>query len=280
MEQRADLHMHTTASDGTMRPAEVVALAHKAGLALIAITDHDTTAGVDEATVAGASLGITVCPGVEISTALSGQEIHILGYGIDPANELLQQRLAEQRDVRNVRNMAMLRVLLNLGFAVPMSDVEAVAASDRRKEGTIGRPHIAQAMVNKGYVSNIREAFDLWLGEGRPAYVQAERITSFEAVQWIHEAGGLAVVAHPGLYGRDDLVAQILEAGADGLEAYHSDHTAGDEHKYEAWAGQIGKLATGGSDFHGFQEDGAYHGELGSKTVNAQLLPALIRQIK
>jgi 3',5'-nucleoside bisphosphate phosphatase len=277
MNDRADLHTHTTASDGMNRPAENVRLAKEAGLTAVAITDHDTVAGVPEALEAGDRYGIIVVPGVEISTAHEGRDVHILGYGIPHDDPVLLSRLISLRNVRNRRNEQILSRLADLGMPISIEEVEAAAGKSGRGDDSVGRPHIAQVLMNKGYASNLRDAFDRFLGEGKAAYVSPPRISPLEAVDWIHDAGGVAIVAHPGLYDNDALVVSLLEGGADGLEAYHSDHSAEDEARYAAFAERHSKLITGGSDFHGAREGVIFHGPIGNKTVDAGIVQKLLR---
>ena len=273
-----DLHTHTTASDGLHRPADNVRMAREAGLHAVGITDHDTVAGIDEAEIAGEELGVEVVPGVEISTAEDGKDIHILGYYIDRRNPALLERLASQRQVRNVRNEGIIANLNRLGIPITMAEVERVAGRSGDGDETVGRPHIAEALVRRGAVSSVQEAFDKYLAKGKPAYFNPPRISPFEAIQWIHEAGGKAVVAHPGLYGRDELVERLLDAGADGVEAYHSDHSPEQAEHYRRMAEARGKLVTAGSDFHGERKGGGvYHGPIGNRTVDAGILEQLRR---
>jgi predicted metal-dependent phosphoesterase TrpH len=278
MNNRADLHTHTTASDGMFRPAENVRLAKEAGLAAIGITDHDTVAGISEALESGQTYEILVVPGVEISTAISGKDIHILGYGFLPEDPIFLERLLSLRNVRNSRNDQILENLGILGMNVTRDELESVAGKSRSGDGSVGRPHIAQALVDKGYVSTVREAFDLYLGEGKPAFTSPPRIKPIDAIRWIHEAGGVAIVAHPGLYTDDPLVLSLLDAGADGLEAFHSDHDPQSEKKYEAWASSRGKLVTGGSDFHGVKEGVSFHGYIGNRSVDSAIVRSLTRR--
>lgn len=277
MNDRADLHTHTTASDGMNSPSDNVRLAKEAGLSAVAITDHDTVAGIPEALEAGQRYGIIVVPGVEISTSHEGRDIHILGFGIPHEDPVLLSRLISLRHVRNRRNEQILSRLADLGMPVSIEEVEAAAGKSGRGDDSVGRPHIAQVLINKGYASDLRDAFDRYLGEGKAAYVIPPRISPMEAVGWIHDAGGIAVVAHPGLYGDDALVASFLDGGADGLEAYHSDHDAEAEARYAALAERNNKLITGGSDFHGAREGVIFHGPIGYKTVDAGIVQKLLR---
>ncbi|MHA7963657.1 PHP domain-containing protein [Paenibacillus sp. CAU 1782] len=269
----ADLHTHTTASDGLHSPSEVVAMAAKAGLAAIAITDHDTIAGVSEAQEAGKKLGIQIVPGVELSTNAEGQDVHVLGYFTDNGNDQWLSRLKRLRGGRSQRNEEILKKLRHLGLEVQMEDVHAAAMRragvglDALSTLTIGRPHIAQALIDKGFAADMEEAFRQYLAEGAAAYVSQSRVHPMEAIGWIKEAGGVAVIAHPGLYGADDLVEELCRSSADGLEVFHSDHGPQEEERYSAMAKRCGVLMTGGSDFHGLRGDQSYHGALGSTNV-------------
>ncbi|MFD0671829.1 PHP domain-containing protein [Cohnella sp. GCM10027633] len=276
MNDRADLHTHTTASDGTNRPAHNVRLAAEAGLGAIAITDHDTVAGIAEALAAGREAGVLVVPGVEISTVAGGKDIHILGYGIDYEDGMFIGRLLSLRDTRNRRNELILARLAELGMPIALEEVEAVAGKSSTGGGSVGRPHIAQALVDRGFVSDIRDAFDRLLADGKPAHVNPPRIDPLTAIRWIHDAGGTAVVAHPGLYGADELVAEWLDGGADGIEAYHSDHDEEAERRYVRMAEERGKLITGGSDYHGLREGVFFHGPIGNRTVALSVAERLL----
>lgn len=273
---RVDLHVHTTASDGRHRPAEVVRMARDAYLTGIAVTDHDTVAGLEEAFLAGGELGILVVPGVEISTESDGKDIHILGYGFRRDDPKLLERLAAQRRVRETRNEAIVAKLRELGVLVAYEEVLQAASAAPRGDGSVGRPHIAEVLVARGYARDIRDAFNRYLAEGAAAYVSPPRIEPLEAVRWIHEAGGKAIVAHPGLYRRDDLVVEWLQRGADGLEAYHSDHDESQQGHYKTLAKSRGKLVTGGSDFHGSREGVVFHGHVGHRTVDAAVIDQLL----
>jgi len=270
-----DLHTHTTASDGTHSPETNVRLAKEAGLAGIAITDHDTVAGVAEAAACGEQIGIKVVPGVEISTAADGKDIHVLGYWIDTKDERFLQRLAGQRNTRGRRNEMILQKLAELGYEVTEEEVLAQAAARPGKDGSVGRPHIASAMVAKGYVGSIAEAFDRFLAEGSAAYVNPERISPEEAVRWILEAGGVPVLAHPGLYGDDKLVERLIGCGLKGIEVRHADHAPEDEARYGKMAEAFGLIATAGSDFHGERGGQVFHAPLGSRRADFETVERL-----
>ncbi|MFD1126865.1 PHP domain-containing protein [Paenibacillus provencensis] len=273
---RCDLHTHTLASDGMQSPTDNVRLASARGLAAVAITDHDTVSGVEEAVRAGVQYGIQVIPGVEISTRAGGKDIHVLGYFVDIHNSKFLERLESLRRTREERNTRILEKLQELGLSVTMDDVIGVMNRPLDKDETIGRPHIADTLVHKGYVKNMREAFDLYLAEGKPGFVSVPRISPAEAMEWIREAGGKPVLAHPGLYGDDELVNQMIEQGKpEGIEVYHSDHGPAEETRYRAMAEKYSLVMTGGSDFHGERQGVVFHGDLGSVTVDAEVLEQL-----
>ncbi|MBY0011037.1 PHP domain-containing protein [Paenibacillus typhae] len=272
----ADLHTHTQASDGMQPPAENVRIAFDKGLSAVAITDHDTVSGVAEALEAGRKYGITVVPGVEISTRAEGKEIHVLGYYIDTEQELFLSRLAAQRDTRAARNEAILARLRELGIEITLEQVLANLGRALKPDESIGRPHIADELVRLGAAADMRDAFDKYLAEGAAAYVSPPRITPEEACKWIIEAGGAPVLAHPGIYGDDELVRGIIaRSGLRGIEAHHSDHSPQDAARYIVMAEQYGLLVTGGSDFHGARQDVIFHGDLGSVSVPADVLKQL-----
>lgn len=268
----ADLHTHTTASDGMSSPAMNVKLAKEAGLAVLAITDHDTVSGVEEAMIEGTRIGIEVVPGVEISTVAGGQDIHVLGYFIDIHDPVFLGRLHELRKVRDRRNGMMIDRLRKLGMDITLQEVIEMVSDIKQEEDTIGRPHIAQVLVHKGYVQSVKEAFDRFLGSSGAAYVNPPRIEPQTAITWIHEAKGTAVLAHPGLYHNDELVLQIIDEGLDGIEVYHSDHSPQDEARYKEIAEQHGLLMTAGSDFHGQREGEWFHGAIGSRRIDAAMV--------
>ncbi|MBG9734004.1 PHP domain-containing protein [Paenibacillus alvei] len=272
----ADLHTHTIASDGMTTPAYNVKLAYLAGLHAVAITDHDTVLGVPEAVAAGEQYGVKVVPGVEISTVEDGIDIHVLGYFLDISNTKLLERLAELRAVRDRRNEMLVAKLTELGIPLTMEEVVSELGRPLSPGETVGRPHIADALVRRGIVQNMKEAFDEYLGAGGKAYVNPPRIRPQEAVAWIHDAGGAAVMAHPGIYHRDDLVVRLLDAAPwDGIEVWHSDHSAEDAKRYKEMACARGLLQTAGSDFHGARKGDVFHGALGGRRVKTDVVREL-----
>ncbi|EFM12938.1 PHP domain protein [Paenibacillus curdlanolyticus YK9] len=279
----ADMHTHTLASDGTNAPAVVVRLAKEAGLAAVAITDHDTISGWAEAMAEGERIGIEVIPGVELSTVMNGRDIHILGYWCNSDDEQWQERLRSQQGFRGKRNLMMIERLQALGIDVTIDEIIALARKHGKQvEGAeqIGRPHLAEVLIARGVVTDIREAFDRYLGESGLAYCNPPRLQPFEAIDWIREAGGVSVIAHPGLYGDDELVEAIVRHGAQGIEAYHSDHDADQELRYEAMAQRYGLLVTGGSDFHGEKQGVVFHGPIGHRSVGMQVVDRLKQLIR
>ncbi|MNJ43460.1 PHP domain protein [compost metagenome] len=257
-------------------PADNVRLAKEKGLAGIAITDHDTVAGIEEALAAGQQYGVIVVPGVEISTVASGRDIHVLGYYIDPADEKLLGRLSTLRATREARNDIILDKLSGLGMPLTLQEIKDGLGRPLRPDESIGRPHIADAMVRKGYALNMRDAFDRLLGEGKPAFASVPRISPEEAMQWIREAGGSPVLAHPGLYGDDELVKRVITSGQPaGIEVYHSDHGPGEEQRYLDIANQFDLIPTGGSDYHGSRQGVVFHGDIGSRSISTDMLDKL-----
>lgn len=272
MNQQADLHTHTKASDGTCEPAENVRLAKEAGLKALAITDHDTVAGVPEALAAGRELGIEVIPGVEVSSVGRGQDIHVLGYFIPYEDSTFQERLVGLRETRHERNQLLIAKLQELGIPITLESVY------RRKQGTdknIGRPHIAEELIELGIVATIEEAFEKYLGKGAAAYVNPPRITPQEAIRLIQDAGGAAVLAHPGLYDDDELVQELIAFGLDGIEVNHPDNTEEQRLVYSTWAKEHGLVMTGGSDFHGWRGEEPFHAMLGSHTAQIEAVERL-----
>jgi predicted metal-dependent phosphoesterase TrpH len=262
----ADLHIHTTASDGLFSPEEVVRMAKDTGLQAIAITDHDTVGGVAQAAVAAAKLGMELVPGIEISTLADGQDVHVLGYFVDTEQEWFLKRLQSLRNTRAERNRKIIEKLNELGIAITWEEVQAKKRG-ASPEKNIGRPHIAELLVDKGVVRSMDEAFERYLGKDGAAYVTTKRITPFEAIDLIKEAGGVPVLAHPGLYENDALVEEIITHGLAGLEVYHPDHDEERTERYRKMAERHGLIITAGSDFHGERHGSMFHAPIGTKTV-------------
>lgn len=254
--------MHTTASDGRLPPAELVARASAAGLKTISVTDHDTVAAIADVTTAAAASGIRAVPGIEITAIDQGRDVHMLGYFFDPASHQLAEFLVNQRALRvsRVREVTARLAALNMFI-----DVEALLmAAAARPGSSVGRPQIARALVAAGHVASVQEAFDLWLATGRPAFVPRTGPSPAAVVQTIHAAGGIASLAHPGVTGRDELIAPLADNGLDAIEVYHSDHTAEDTVTYRRTAARLGILISGGSDFHGEDSRRAHRAVFGA----------------
>ena len=249
-----DLHLHTTASDGRCAPHELVDRALRAGVTVMAVTDHDTVAAIPEAQSAARTCGIEVIAGIEITAIDSGRDIHLLGYFIDAGNSDLAAFLATQRTRRTARVEALGLRLAQLGMPI---DVGPVLMQAREQRGrSVGRPQIARAMVAAGYVADTREAFDRWLATGRPAFVARSGAPPGEVIDIVHRAGGLVSLAHPGQTDVDSRISAYVDAGLDAIEVYHPDHDAGAVQRYRETASRLNLLATGGSDFHGDPDHG------------------------
>jgi len=248
---RIDLHLHTTHSDGSLSPAEVLQLAHKAKVTALAITDHDIVSGIPDAIAVGAQLGIEIIPGVEISSCVGNSELHILGYCIDWQSPELIRRLASLRESRHTRNPQIIERLRALGLDVTYEEVRSLAGTD-----SVGRPHIARLLMDKKYVTSAKDAFDRYLAEGRPAYVARELPQPADAIAWIRAAGGVAVLAHPTwakVPGAElnALLTTLKADGLGGIEVHYSTHTKRQTTEYLDLAKRLTLLVTGGSDFHG-----------------------------
>lgn len=270
-----DLHLHSTASDGRVSPERLVELSLAAGLPAIALTDHDSVAGVDAAIAAAAGTTLSVIPGVELSAGIGDRGIHILGYFIDHHDQVLLDRLEQLRRIRLERAERIVYGLARDGYAISLEDVLGLAA-----EGAVGRAHIAQLLVTAGYVPTVTQAFRTLLGSSAPYYVPKPVSAPEEVIGWIADAHGIAVVAHPGLSGIADLVPRLVDAGIAGIEAYHGSHDAATAEYYASLARTHGLIATGGSDFHAEDRDGAAPGSADvPERVLADLLSAHQRSI-
>jgi len=259
-----DLHLHTTASDGSLAPAALVRAAHAAGLTVISVTDHDTVAGIDEARTEAAALGLEVVPGIEISAVADGRDLHILAYFIDTAAPALGELLTRQCADRARRIIATADRLAELG--VPIDPAPILAAAARGQ--SVGRPHVATSLLAAGHVQTREDAFRRFLEQGGPAYVPRQGVSPEEVIAVIHQSRGLASVAHPGVSRTDGRLADLAKAGLDAIEVRHPDHDAETEARYRGVARELQLLVTGGSD---------YHGDTGHRTaaLGAVSLPAV-----
>jgi predicted metal-dependent phosphoesterase TrpH len=248
---RIDLHLHTTHSDGSLPPAEVLALAKQAGVSALAITDHDIVDGIPEAITIGTSLGIEIIPGIEISSRWGDAELHILGYFLDWKDQALSRRLEQVRTSRHSRNPLIVEKLNDLGLALTYREVQELAGTE-----SVGRPHIARVLMQKGYVQSAKEAFDRYLTEGAAAYVPRELPDPAEAIAWLRAAHGIPVLAHPVWAKQDEagllkLCEKLKREGLMGIEVHYSTHKPQQTKEYLNIAKRLDLLITGGSDFHG-----------------------------
>ena len=247
-DKRIDLHVHSTFSDGIHTPTRLVEIAQGKGLSALALSDHDSLGGFDELTTAAEGTDLEVISGVELSCEHNGGDLHILGYGVDTASERLQGMLKEFRDTRERRGVKIVEKLGELGV-----DIDINAVLQKAGEGALGRPHIAEALLEGGHVSEFGEAFSKYIGEHCPAYVDKFKISPQDAVSAIQDAGGLAFVAHPGYYLEDaDVFERLLDQGFDGVEVHHPHHNRGVIGQLLDIAERRNLLISGGSDFHGF----------------------------
>jgi len=265
---QVDLHVHSTTSDGVLTPSEVVSAALERGLAVLALTDHDTLGGVAEAQRAAEGTGLEVIPGVEINSEGEWGDLHFLGYYVDPENPFLGERLEAMREARLERARKMVERLARMGMPLEWERVRALAGGE-----SVGRPHVARALLEAGYVASIQEAFDRYIGSGGPAYVPRLRLTPAQVIEAVHRAGGVAVLAHPAHSGATDLIPRFVALGLQGLEVYYPHHSPQEVRALESLCGRYGLLATGGSDFHGpGHEEGA---EIGSVFVPLECVARL-----
>ena len=252
-----DLHLHTTASDGVLRPSEIVRYAKGKGLQAIAITDHDTVDGCEEGLLEGEKIGIEVIPGIEISAEHSPGSMHILGFFLDIHHPFLNERLEYLQMARAERNPKIVEKLNRLGIDITFEEVVEASGG-----GQVGRPHFANVLLGKKYVRSFQEAFDRFLKKGALAYVDKFRFTSKEALHFINEAKGVAVLAHPntlGMNGYSELekfVHKLMGEGLNGIEVYYPEHSAVEVAQYKTLADRYGLLSTGGTDYHGIEKNG------------------------
>jgi predicted metal-dependent phosphoesterase TrpH len=264
------LHCHSTASDGECAPADVARYARKVGLSAIALTDHDTTDGVEEAARAGADVGLRVICACEFSTRAPWGEMHVLGYFLEPGDGRLQEFLVGTRAARRRRGEHMVEKLRRLGVAIELADLEVQAGG-----GAVGRPHVARALVERGVTADINEAFDRFLGKGRPGYVEKPLPDLNRVTELVHDVGGLAVAAHLGDRGTEGQIRQFVEQGLDGVEVRHPSHSVAAEARLSGIAARLGLAITGGSDWHGETEFGNSHAALGGLDIPLEWLQRL-----
>lgn len=246
-----DLHTHSTASDGKLSPAELVRHAADVRIEVLSLTDHDTLSGLEEASLEATRIGLEFIPGIEISAVFTPGTMHMLGYYIDPSDTDLTETLSWLRGGRDDRNHLILSRLSELGYPLELEEVAALAGGE-----SVGRPHIAQAMMARGYVATFKEAFDRFLGKGAAAYMDREKMTPEKAIEKIRRAGGLPVLAHPQTLGLgdeelSDVVGRLASLGLAGVEAHYYSHSDDETAFYVTLAGRYGMVVTGGSDFHG-----------------------------
>jgi predicted metal-dependent phosphoesterase TrpH len=246
----ADLHLHTFFSDGTFTPEELVERASKLGFAAIALTDHDTVEGCERAATACAAAQMEFISGTELTAEHADTEVHILAYFVDTQNQTLLTRIAGFQSVRQNRIREMVAALNKLGIPLKAESVFALANCK-----SPGRPHVARALVKEKLIGNLDEAFERYLKKGRPAWVPKTKMSALEAVELIHQAGGLAVMAHPGLNRTDEIIPDLVAAGLDGIECFHTKHSTTMAARYLEIADKFHLLVTGGSDCHGFSKN-------------------------
>lgn len=264
-----DLHLHSTASDGTLAPAGIVEKAHELHLSAIALTDHDSVAGIQEALNESINLPLTFIPGLEMSSEYGEKDIHILGYFIDYKQDYLAETLAKLREARANRARIMVERLAENDMAIDFAEVEQCAGG-----GAIGRPHVAQVLVKQGMVDDISDAFNRFIGRGRPAYVPKHVLTTAQIIDLIHKVGGVASLAHPGTSKVDEPLLRLLkESGLDAVEVWHTDHSADQRRYFKELASRLDLLPTGGSDCHGFGKSRGF--VLGSLDVPDSIIEPL-----
>jgi len=246
---RIDLHMHSTFSDGFKSPTTLVEMAAAKKLVAISLTDHDSVDGLPEAIRAGKENGVEVVAGVELSCEFRGRDLHVLGYGVDPNDDAFRGALDKFCETRHKRGIKIVEKLNALGINIEPAEVLAKAG-----EGALGRPHIAAVLVDKGVVSRTGEAFDKYIAEGGPAYVPKYKMSPPEAIGYIQAAGGLAFIAHPGVFLENESeLFDLIREGFDGVEVYHPTHSASRSRELKRIAEEKGLLISGGSDYHGFE---------------------------
>jgi predicted metal-dependent phosphoesterase TrpH len=276
-----DLHTHSTASDGTLAPADVVREAQQAGLSALALTDHDTVAGIREAADEAKKLGIDFLTGIEISCQYPRPgTMHLLGYGIDPTSRVLHETMRRLVEARDERNWKVVDALQQQGVTITPDEVRAVSGG-----GVIGRPHIAQVLLTKGYVSSVREAFKQYLGQGGSAFFDKEMFTPRQAIELVCDSGGIAVLAHPVQLRKENFaqltntIKDLADLGLGGVEVIHSDHRESLIHELAELADRFGLLKTGGSDFHGANKPHIKLGFAGTRRIPRECYDQLVGRL-
>jgi predicted metal-dependent phosphoesterase TrpH len=266
---KIDLHTHSTASDGLYTPAELVKRAYEAGLSIIALTDHDTTNGLEAAIAACQANRLEIIPGIEVNTDIAGAEVHVLGYFVDYQQPAFQQALQTLRDMRVIRAQRMVAKLQALGLHITWERVRELAT------GTVGRPHVAAALVEGGYAESIADAFNRYLGHNGPGYVPRYKLAPLDAIRLINSVHGLPVLAHPaGISELEHLLPSLCEAGLVGLEVYYGDYEPQTVQSLKQLADSYHLIPTGGSDYHG---PGIHTTELGAREVPEESVNRLRR---
>ena len=243
---RVDLHAHTTASDGSLTPSQLVDRARSVGLDVLAVTDHDSVDGIADAIAASAGTPLRLVPGVELSAVWEGHDVHMLGYFIDYEDAVLLSHLEDLRAARLRRAETIVASLREAGYDITIDEVLAIAAG-----GSVGRSHVARVLVNGGHAASVAEAFQQLLGRGCPFYIPKDVRSPLDVLGVVRAARGVPVLAHPGVTRVDDLISSLVGAGLMGIEAYHAEHTPEQRDRYAWLARSLGLIATGGSDFHG-----------------------------
>jgi predicted metal-dependent phosphoesterase TrpH len=264
---KLDLHLHSTASDGSDPPEAIASIAARQGVEILALTDHDALDGIPIVRDLAEAEGIRVIPGVELSVNEHGLDVHVLAYGFDPEDPGMLAAIQRWRDARRERARKILARLKGLGIRISLDDVEAIAGG-----GALGRPHVAEALLREGIVDTLNEAFQSYLGHHARAYVPKQTVPLDQAAEIVHDAGGVTVLAHPGTLNRDHLIAGWTKRGLDGIEVWHTKHDASAVNRYREMAKRFGLLMTGGSDYHGERTPGV---RIGSVAVPDTILEPL-----
>lgn len=270
--RRADLHLHTLHSDGTYTPGELVSEAVRHGLSMVALTDHDTVAGCAEVAAEAERAGIGFITGTEVTVEWGGRELHVLGYLVDAGHPGLARALESAQAIRQDRIREMVARLKERSVPIELENVFAVSQCRAP-----GRPHLARALVAAGVCGSLDEAFERYLKKDRPGWVPKAKMPAAEAIDLIHAAGGLAVLAHPGLNHDDGIVRQLAALGIDGVECFHPKHGPSASRRYQAMAGELGLLVTGGSDCHGRRGN---RPTMGTVTIPVSLVEALVERCR